>query len=104
MDQNNNFNPAPQQNKPSGCSVAGLVLACIAFVLMFIGIVFYWMNLAGIIIGLIAMILSIVGMKKDTSKGVSIAGLVISLVSLLVNIILFAACGICVLAAVGSVL
>lgn len=100
-----NPNPAPMppaQPKPGGCSIAGLVLACLSFVSMLIGIAFFWINLGGIITGLIGMILSIVGFKQDGKNGVAIAGLVISIIALLINVILFAACGLCVLLAADS--
>lgn len=112
MEQNNNgyspnnYNPIPPlvpAPKPGGCSIAGLVFACLSFITMLVGIAFFWINLGGIVFGLLGMILSIVGMKKEGKTGVAIAGLVISIIALVINVILFAACGICVLAAATTV-
>lgn len=73
--------------------VAALVLGIIALVLSFTGS-FGWV---GSICGIIAIILGAVGMKKNSpNKGKAKAGLILGILSLTLGIIITVACVLCV--------
>jgi hypothetical protein len=81
----NNFNPPP--NAPNGSStnqvmgIIGLVLGILALILSFIPCIGIW----AVVPGLIGLVLSVVGMsmagKSNGSKGLPIAGMVLSIIA-----------------------
>lgn len=72
--------PAPASN---GLGTAGFVLALL-------GLVFCWVPVLGWILWVLGLVFSLCGVFK-TPKGLSIAGLVISLIGLIVSIVLIGA-------------
>lgn len=81
----------PVEKRSNGIGTAG-------FVCGLIGLCLCWIPIAGQIIGWIlstlGLIFSIIGVaKKNTKKGLAIAGLIISCITILVLIIIVAAAG-----------
>jgi hypothetical protein len=61
--------PAPAAQKTNGLAIASLVTGIVAFI-------FGWAIFFGFIVGVVAVILGIIGLKKPGLKGMSIAGIV----------------------------
>lgn len=66
--------------KAGGLAIAGMVVGIIAFV-------FGWVSFLGFCLGVTAIILSIIALKKKQSKGMSIAGIITGALAIVVNII-----------------
>jgi len=60
----------------------------IALILGIIALILCWVPFLGLLLGLAALIMSIIGIKKQSGKGMAIAGLVLSILALIVAIIL----------------
>lgn len=73
--------------------VASLILGIIALILSIFGTGFQWV---GAIVGLIGIILGALGRKDPEKKGIATAGLVCSIIGFVFSIILFIACAACV--------
>lgn len=71
-------------------AVAGLVLGIVSLVLCWFG----WLSVISLPVAIVALILSVVGGKKKKS-GVATAGLVIGIIAVVLNAILFFTCGLC---------
>ncbi|MBC7943260.1 DUF4190 and DUF4352 domain-containing protein [Candidatus Saccharibacteria bacterium] len=93
-----NTPPAPQpapvvppvavtpQNNPqtsNGLAIAAMVIGIVAFLLG-------WVPFLGFALGVTAIVLGIVGLKKSTGKGMSIAGLVTGGLAVLLNLVFVA--------------
>ena len=65
--------------KKSGVSIAALVLGILA-------LIFCWVPFLGLILGIVAVILGLKGMKTDKeNKGIAIAGLVLGIIAVVVG-------------------
>jgi hypothetical protein len=73
-------------NEPGGPS-GGSGLAVASLVFGIIGIVFCWIPVMNWILAILAIILGAVGVRRQTGKGMAIAGLVLGLVSVGINIL-----------------
>lgn len=73
--------------------VASLVLGILSVVLTIVLGPLGWI---GIVIAIVGIVLGAIGRAKSESKGVATAGLVLSIIGLIFDIILFAACALCV--------
>ena len=91
--------PSPAQSGGNGMAVAALILAILAAIT-------FWLPFVGLAVAILALVLSILGMKKarqvgGAGKGLSIAGLVVSIFALL-GAAGTTACGVCVGAAANK--
>jgi len=66
----------------NGTGIAGMILGIIACILSVIVIGF----LAGLILGIIALILSILGIAKNDKKAFGIVGLIFSLIAIVLGL------------------
>jgi hypothetical protein len=68
------------ENKSKLWGIIALILGIIALILC-------WVPFLGLLLGIAALIMSIVGIKKQSGKGMAIAGLVLGILALIVAII-----------------
>ena len=91
----------PQVTKPpgNGMGVAGMVLGIIAIVTCWWG----YAAIVSMILAIVGLVLSIMGRKKNAEvgapAGMATAGLIMSIIALVLSVIVFIACAICVSAA-----
>lgn len=105
-EQNNNINETPvmmseesvateaPKQKADGKAIAGLVLSILAIVFFFVGFATFWTWLVGLVVAIVGIVMSAMGLKSGQSKGMATAGLIMSIIALVLNVILFAACGV----------
>lgn len=87
-------------------AVAGLVIGVISMILALVGIGVPFVPFGGLVLSIVGLILSVVAGKKQKS-GVATAGLVIGIISIILNGIFSVTCGICtacVMCGTGSAL
>lgn len=81
----NPYNPTmyamPQASQGGGLAIAGLVLGIIS-------IVFCWIPLFDILIGIVGLVLSLLGRRSLSRHGIAIAGLVCSIIGLILSLII----------------
>jgi len=68
------------ENKSKIWGIIALILGIFALILC-------WVPFLGLLLGITGLIISIVGIKKQSAKGIAIAGLVLSILTLIVAII-----------------
>lgn len=78
----NHTDVEPDSPKGSGFAIAGMVCGIVALVL----VCCFWP--LGVVLGIVGLILSIIGLRKKQSKGMSIAGIVTSGLGILLGIAL----------------
>lgn len=97
----NNFQPAPQGPQPGqGAATGSLVCGIISLVA---GIVLGWttyLALAGLVIGIVGVVLAVNAKKQGYSGGMQTAGLVLSIIGAVISGIVFISCVACI--CVGS--
>ncbi len=78
-----------------GMSIAGLICGIVALVLAWFG----WVSIIALALAITGLVLSVKGGKAlkaaGQSSGVATAGLVISIIALVLSAILFLTCGLC---------
>lgn len=73
--------PASQKTEPKGLAVTALVLGIVSLV----GALFGW---GGVILGLVALIIGVIALKKSQPKGLSVTGIVTGSLGLIGGIIM----------------
>lgn len=91
------MNETKVEETKSGFAVASLVCGIISLVFAWLGM---WLSLAGIILGILAIVFSVLAKKKnDSRKGIITGGLVCGIIGLVLSALLFIACSACTCAA-----
>lgn len=73
--------PTAQSSQGDGLAIAGLVLGIISIVLC-------WIPLFDLVIGIVGLILSLLGRRSLSRRGLAIAGLVCSIIGLILSLII----------------
>ena len=93
----NNFQPVPQGPQPGqGPATGSLVCGIISLVA---GIVFGWtyfMALAGLVVGVVGIVLAVNAKKQGYIGGTQTAGLVLSIIGAIISGVVFIACVACI--------
>ncbi len=89
MDENNNMNNnVPGKGAATGSLVCGIISVVIAW--------FGWGAIAGIVVGIIGLVLATNAKKAGFDGGMRTAGFVLSLIGLILSAVVFVSCVACV--------
>jgi large-conductance mechanosensitive channel len=85
MEQNTNTTPTPPANNGKGLGIAGMILGILAIILSFVPCFGFW----AIILAVVGVILSAISLsqakKAGASKGMAIAGLICSILAIIIG-------------------
>lgn len=79
--------PAEAPYGPTGSN--GVAIA--ALVVGIIGALLCWVPIVGLVLGLVALVLGIVGVRRRTGKGMAIAGIVLGAIAVVVGVVVLIA-------------
>lgn len=80
--------------------IASLVLGILSILLALFAAGYQW---AGILFGIVGIVLGVLGRKDSAQRGIATAGLACSITGIVLSIILFIACVACVACVAGTV-
>ncbi|MCD8331939.1 MAG: hypothetical protein LUB63_05350 [Oscillospiraceae bacterium] len=88
MDENNNMNnDVPGKGAATGSLVCGIISVVIAW--------FGWGAIAGIVVGIIGLVMATNAKKAGFDSGMRTAGFVLSLIGLILSAVVFVSCVAC---------